>query len=119
MAVLELNNENIKKKLLEINNLPEKEKSIEIDTISKDLRAYVKSNFSLTSEQITGIETPPDSLVRELGIGIGIALENNWGLVIEEDNSLSPGEVTQTVSGTYDSGTGNYTIKKTVSWNWC
>ena len=47
------------------------------------------------------------------------ALENNWGLVIEEDKNLPNGKVTQKVSGTYSHGTGDYTITKTVTWNWC
>jgi len=79
----------------------------------------VKNNFSLTSNQTKGVDILPDSLVKELGMGIGIALQNNWRLVIEEDKNLPKGKVTQSVSGTYDDSTGNWTATKTVTWNWC
>ncbi|MBL7075101.1 hypothetical protein ISS37_07680 [candidate division KSB1 bacterium] len=116
MALPKLNNENIQQHLSEIKADPQKKQEA-IDGCKSDLRNYVKNHFSFTSDQEKGLDEMKDAVLKELGTGIYLALENDWELKISyiEDGGV---EKSCWTSQQFETGwteqTGYYT-KKTVT----
>lgn len=114
MALPEFNQENIDEKISEIKNMEAQDKEVELQAIRNNLRQYLQDNFDLNSDQEENLADMSDAFLEELGTGIAIAIDNNWDVAITPGSKDVPeGEVTQTVTGTWQQGQSP-TYKKEV-----
>ncbi|MBA3829611.1 MAG: hypothetical protein H0X33_11790 [Taibaiella sp.] len=91
--------------------------------ISSDLKGFIRDNFVLDAVYDFSITNLDDSIAQEWGNGISLAILNdNWTLAVTfPPTPPAPAmckETSETVSGSYNSSTGGYTVTKGVSWKY-
>lgn len=85
-----LNVQTAKKHIRCLQMLDEKEMERAAQTIAKDLKAYVEDKFVLNEYQQRTISKIPNSKWRSLGELISLALNNSYGIDINDEPSLKP-----------------------------
>ena len=111
--------------IAEVKVLPEQERRQISDQVKADLRGWLLQTFEFTPAQVTCMDKWPLSMREETGFGIGTALlYEEWNLVIIFPNQPENPPVgakkkhEQSVSGSYNTQTGGYTVTKTHKWSW-
>lgn len=118
---LEFTQRNVDAKINEIKSLSKCAREEVVNQIKSDLRAWLLMTFKFTRLQERCMSVWPLSLREETGFGIGTALlYDEWNLVIIFPMDTTPSAVRKTeqsVSGSYNTGTGAYTVTKTYKWS--
>lgn len=118
--------ENVDNLIEQIKSLPEHEREQITNEIKADLRGWLLETFEFTPNQVACMEKWPQSMREETGFGIGTALlyeEWNLRIIFPEDpdhpvSASKPKKHEQSVSGSYNTQTGAYTVTKTHKWSW-
>jgi|GEM_PF-6229625 len=124
MDKMKFNQESVNRKIAEIKALDEKNRKEISDKIKKDIRAWLLSNFEFTQEEQNCMKQWPQSMREETGFGIGTALlYSEWNLKVNIPNDPPPigarrKSHSQSVSGSYNTQTGGYTVTKTHTISW-
>lgn len=123
MSLPSFNQKNVDAKINEIEKMSSSKKQAVTDEIRNDLTEWLKSQFSFTDNYSMALDNMPTSLKKEYGYTIALALqERNWSLKVVippgEPNPRASGwcPSSQEVSGEWDPVSGEYTVSKTVTW---
>lgn len=123
MAKPDFNQDNINAEIARLKKLPDNERKIASDPIKEDIVAWLLATFTFAKFYEERLAKWPRSMREETGFGIGTAIYYpEWTLkIIMPDNpepSARPTKHEQSVSGSADPISGNYTVSKTHTWSW-